>query len=608
MSFNKSQSIAIKHNTGPMLVLAGPGSGKTTVITNRTKYLIEHYGVNPSNILVITFTKAAAKEMKERFFKLMGNERLPVSFGTFHGVFFAILKYAYNLSSDNVVREEQKRNCIKEIIETLDIEIEDENDFINDALSEISIVKNERINPDNYYPRNFSKDIFSKIYGDYTKYLKKARLLDFDDMLVYCYELFKERKDILKAWQKKYKYILIDEFQDINYLQYDIIKMLALPENNLFIVGDDDQSIYRFRGAKPKIMLDFNKDYPDFKKVLLDINYRSTANIVETSKKLIGKNSERYIKDIKAVKDAGDKVDVRLFENQEEENKYIINILLEAHRNKKPYRDYAVIYRTNTQPRRLIQRVMENNIPFRIRDSLPNIFEHWIARNIFAYIRVAMGSRDRGDFLQIINRPNRYISRACLDKKFITFDDMREFYSDKNWMRDRIDKLEYDLEMISTMSPYAAINYIIKGVEYEKYLKEYARFRKIGDEELLENLNEILLSAKGYNTFDEWFKYIDEYSRKLNEQINNNDDNPDSVCFMTMHSSKGLEFKNVIVIDANEGIMPHNKAILEADIEEERRLFYVALTRTKENLHVFSVKERYSKKLKVSRFVEEMIK
>ena len=209
MSFNKSQSIAIKHNTGPMLVLAGPGSGKTTVITNRTKYLIEHYGVNPSNILVITFTKAAAKEMKERFFKLMGNERLPVSFGTFHGVFFAILKYAYNLSSDNVVREEQKRNCIKEIIETLDIEIEDENDFINDALSEISIVKNERINPDNYYPRNFSKDIFSKIYGDYTKYLKKARLLDFDDMLVYCYELFKERKDILKAWQKKYKYILI---------------------------------------------------------------------------------------------------------------------------------------------------------------------------------------------------------------------------------------------------------------------------------------------------------------------------------------------------------------------------------------------------------------
>lgn len=293
MSFNEAQSIAINHNKGPMLVLAGPGSGKTLVITRRTKKLIEDYGINPSEILVITFTKAAATEMQQRFFKLMENHKPSVTFGTFHGVFFKILKYAYGLNGSNIIREEQKLQFLREIIGRLELELDDESEFIADIISEISLVKGEMMDLNHYYSTSCSEDIFKKIYRSYEEKLRRGNLIDFDDMLVFTYELFKARADILSSWQKKYKYILIDEFQDINKIQYEIIRLMALPENNLFIVGDDDQSIYRFRGAKPEIMLNFQVDYADSKQVLLDQNYRSTKAIVEGALKVIKNNSKR---------------------------------------------------------------------------------------------------------------------------------------------------------------------------------------------------------------------------------------------------------------------------------------------------------------------------
>ena len=286
MNFNKSQTSAIRHKDGAMIVLAGPGSGKTAVITHRTKNLIKEYNIDPKSILVITFTKAAALEMKQRFIQLMGEEKANVNFGTFHAIFFTILKHAYNFSSSNIITEEQRYELMRDIISHYDVEFKDENDFIGNLYSEISQIKNARLDINTYYSNQCGEEIFRNIYNDYVNRLNRSKLIDFDDMLTYTYELFIERKDILAAWQKKFKYILIDEFQDINFIQYEIIKMLALPENNLFIVGDDDQSIYRFRGSKPEIMLNFDKDYPNAKKVILNTNYRCGKYIVETSKKI----------------------------------------------------------------------------------------------------------------------------------------------------------------------------------------------------------------------------------------------------------------------------------------------------------------------------------
>ena len=283
MRFNEAQNTALSHKNGPMMVLAGPGSGKTTVITHRIKKLLEQ-GVNPSGILVITFTKAAATEMKERFYQLtegIKEDYQKVSFGTFHSVFYQILKLAYRFPSGNVLGEEDKRGFFKEFLAKTELEVEDESEFISSVINEISYVKGSRIDLDYYYSQNCPEEWFKKLYTGYEDMLRITGKIDFDDMLIMCYELFTQRPDILSAWQRKFQYILVDEFQDINRIQYEIVRMMALPENNLFIVGDDDQSIYRFRGAKPEIMLGFLKDYPDAKQVLLAEN---CSDIFETDR------------------------------------------------------------------------------------------------------------------------------------------------------------------------------------------------------------------------------------------------------------------------------------------------------------------------------------
>ncbi|PXV96238.1 DNA helicase-2/ATP-dependent DNA helicase PcrA [Lachnotalea glycerini] len=605
-NLNNGQKQAIRHGEGPCIVIAPPGSGKTAVITQRTKYLIEQQGINPANILVITFTKAAATQMKERFGTLMGGAS-PVSFGTFHAVFFTVLRHAYGFRAENILKEEQRIEFLRDIIHRFDLEIDDEMEFISDITGEISLIKNDRISLEHYYSTNCPEDVFRKIYLEYDNKLKNARLIDFDDMLVYCYELFKVRKDILNAWQSKYKYILIDEFQDINKIQYDIIRMLAKPNNNLFIVGDDDQSIYRFRGAKPEIMLNFDKDYKNAKKVLLNTNYRSTQLIVEGAVRVIHNNKSRFEKEVRTVQGEGTPIVIKTLKNQEEENKELINQILECRQSGGDFSDIAILYRTNTQPRILVEKLMEYNIPFKMRDILPNIYEHWITKNIISYIHLATGSRERKEFLQIINRPKRYVSRECLDNKQISFEYMREFYKDKDWMQERINKLEYDLRLLANMPPYAAINYIRQGIGYEEYLQEYAKYRRIKPDDLIDTLNEVQESAKSFKTFGEWFVHIDEYTNELKAQLKNRNCNHNSVSLATMHSAKGLEYKRVYIIDVNEGITPFRKAVTEADLAEERRMFYVALTRAKEQLYVYSLEERLGKKLEVSRFVGELI-
>lgn len=607
MAFHESQLQAIKHQQGPAMILAGPGSGKTTVITHRTKYLIEECGIDPSNILVITFTRAAAREMKERFDVLMNGQPQRVNFGTFHSVFFTILKQAYRYSASNIVKEEQRTRYAREMMDQYDLEVEDEHEFAASILAEISAVKGEMLSLEHYYSKNCPEELFKQLYQDYENRLRQANLIDFDDMLVMCHELFTQRPDILSAWQNKYRYILIDEFQDINRVQYDIVRMLAKPEDNLFIVGDDDQSVYRFRGAKPEIMLGFTKDYPQTRTVLLGINYRSARDIVDTATTLIDYNKKRYQKKLSANKGRGKPVVTCSFQNPLEETLQIVKEIQGYTEAGYRLSDMAVLYRTNLNPRLLVEKLLEYNIPFCMRDAMPNLYEHWISGNILSYIKAAHGDVSRSNVLRIINRPNRYISRDSMSKVSISWEELKSFYQDKGWMVERIEQLEYDLKMLKNMAPTAAVNYIRKAVGYDDYLKEYAQFRRMKPEELLEVADQLLESSSGFKTVEAWFAHMEQLKEQLKQQAQNQGTKPEGISLMTMHSSKGLEFPVVYLMDANEGITPHRKAVLEVDLEEERRMFYVAMTRAAERLHVYYVKERYGKKQDISRFIPEYL-
>ena len=602
--FNKGQMEAIRHFRGPALVLAGPGSGKTRVITYRTKYLIEQHRVEPSSILVITFTKAAAMEMKQRFQRMNDRKYVTVNFGTFHAVFFGILRHAYGYSVDNIMKEEQKMRFFKEEISHMNLEIEDEAEFIQNISGEISRVKNERKNILEYEALSCDARSFRKLFQNYDNLLRRQNLIDFDDMLVYTYELLTQRKDILKAWQNKFQYILIDETQDMNQLQYDIVKLLAAPKNNLFMVGDDDQSIYRFRGARPEIMLGFEKDYPEAKKIVLDTNYRSRKQIVESAMKLINHNENRFAKEVKASRAEGSPVVTAVFQNQKDEYDCMIEKILYYHRQGGNYSDIAVLCRTNRQPGAFAEKLMEYNIPFQMKDVIPNVYDHWIAKNVMTYLRLGKGSNKRSDLLQVLNKPLRYISRECLEDEIISWDVMLQYYEDKPWMCDRIETLEHDLKMMRNMNPYGAIHYIRHVIGYEQYLRDYALDHRLKVEELLEVLEEIQESAKEYETLEQWQKHIEEYGQNLEKQQRERE-NQDGVIICTMHSSKGLEFPIVFIPDANEGITPYQKAMLKEEIEEERRLFYVAMTRARELLYIFSIKERFHKPVEISRFVGE---
>lgn len=631
MRFNEAQSTALSHKDGPMMVLAGPGSGKTTVITHRIQRLLEQ-GVSPSGILVITFTKAAALEMKERFFRLVkgtqGSGYEKVSFGTFHSIFYQILKLAYRFPAGNVLGEEDKKHFFKEFLAKAEMEVEDESEFIASVINEISYVKGNQIDLNYYYSQNCPEEWFKRLYTGYDEMLRRSGRIDFDDMLIMCYELFTQRPDILAAWQKKYRYILVDEFQDINRIQYEIVRMLALPENNLFIVGDDDQSIYRFRGAKPEIMLGFMKDYPQAARVLLAENYRSTKDIVNTSLALIRRNQVRYEKELVPVHGAGRPVEAVIYENPLKEMEDVAKKMRLYEMAGYRYEDMAVLFRTGSGSGLLAEKLMEYNIPFVMRDVIPNLYSHWIARDLFAYLALGAGSRKRSDFYRIMNRPNRYFSRDAFETTEVNLDAVKSFYQDKDWMEERVCDLESDIRTIARLKPAAAINYIRKAVGYDRYLKEYAEFRRLKPEELYEVADQLADSAAGFETFALWQEHIRQYEEALKNRAQNqmqnrtqdraqnrvqnteaetNTEHENGVTLSTMHSAKGLEYRIVFVIDANEGVIPHHKASLPADIEEERRLFYVAMTRAKERLHLCAVKERYHRKQEISRFVKECI-
>ena len=608
MGFNEAQTQAIQHTDGPCLVLAGPGSGKTLTIVNRVKYLIEKQKVRPEEILVVTFTRFAAAEMKSRLCLVMGKRDLPVTVGTFHGIYYGILKWAYRMNQENILSETEKYQILRGVINKERMEIFDEEDFIQDIAAEIGKVKNNRIPLEEFVSEKCSADAFRNIYRNYEQHRKELKKIDFDDMLVLCYELFRLRPDVLAQWQKKFRYVLIDEFQDINRIQYDVIRMLAQPENNLFVVGDDDQAIYGFRGADSELMLGFGKDFPNAKQILLGMNYRSTANIVQNSLKLIENNMERYSKKLEANREGGSCLHIQEVKDPVEEAEYVLEEIQKCKENGIKEEEIAILFRVHTDARAVVEAMVERKIPFQMKEHLPNIYEHFIAKDIMAYFRLATGIRRRQDFLQVMNRPKRYLGRDSVAGAKVSFEDMRKFYCDKDWMIDRIDQFEWDVKMLMKMAPYAAIQYIRKRIGYDDFLKEYAFTHQINRSDLNEVLAEIEEAAKAFSSVEEWFAHVEEYTETLKVKEKERNRPRPGVRLMTIHASKGLEFKQVFLIAANEGRIPYQKAKTDKEIEEERRLFYVAMTRAKDFLKICYVKIKNGKEVTPSRFVDELLK
>ena len=605
MSLNKTQAKAVSHKDGPCLVLAGPGSGKTLTIVNRIKYLIEKCSVRPEEILVVTFTRFAAQEMKNRLCSLMGKKNLPVTAGTFHGIFYGILRCTYRMSGQNILSEEEKYQLLREVISRQEAEVSDEEDFILDIAAEIGKIKNNRLDVEEYVPEKCSIETFREIYSRYEEERKQRRKIDFDDMLVLCYNLLSSRPEVLEGWQRKFRYILIDEFQDINRIQYDVIRLLALPQNNLFVVGDDDQAIYGFRGADSELMFQFRKDYPQADQILLGMNYRSTEYIVRNSLKVIRHNERRFEKQLEAYRKGGACLHVQELADPAEEAEYILDEIEKCISDGVRPEDIAVLFRIHTDAGPVAEALVERRIPFQMKEHLPNIYNHFIGKDIQAYFRLAMGERRRQDFLQVMNRPKRYIGRDSLAGRAVSFEDIRNHYCDKEWMMDRIDQFEWDVKMLAKMAPYAAIQYIRKRIGYDDFLRDYAFSHNIPRTDLTEVIEEIAEAARPYRTLEEWFRHVEEYTHILQEKQKK--DNPEGVRLMTIHAAKGLEFHTVFILDANEGRIPYKKARTDAQTEEERRLFYVAMTRAREKLTVCYVKTKSGKETAPSRFVDELL-
>lgn len=594
-----------------MMVLAGPGAGKTTVITHRVKNLIEKHGVNPAQILVVTFSKAASVEMRERFEAITEGRRLPVRFGTFHSLFFQILKTAYHYTAKDIVSPKLKYRFLEEaLLETEYDDVEDRQEFLEEVEKEISRIKGEGTDIEHYYSASCPEEIFRQIYKGYQSRVQKNHCLDFDDMVMYTHELFEARPDILANWQKRFRYILIDEFQDINRLQYENIKLLAQPENNLFIVGDDDQSIYGFRGARPDIMLAFPREYKNLHQVTVGGNYRCASQILKAATVLIGHNRKRYHKKLTAHRGQGDKVHVTQYPDMGAQADAITMKIQDYMKKGTDINEIAILFRTARQMNIFSRKFMEYNIPFVMKDSVQNVFEHWVAKDIITYIKMAQGDRSRGAFLKIANRPKRYLSRAAFQEEQISFGELYEYYRDKPYMCQRINTLQNDLFALKQMTPYSAVDYIYNGMGYRDFIREYGAERNVSTEDWEGIVDELKEDASGFSTAEKWLIHIEEYGRQLEERKQHagydTGEKEQGVSLMTMHGSKGLEFDVVFIPDVNEGIMPYLKSVESGHLEEERRLMYVAMTRARDHLHISYVKQRFHKDVEPSCFLQEL--
>jgi len=620
---NEAQQKAVRHGEGPLLVLAGPGSGKTFTITNRILYLTEYLKIPPGNILVITFTKEAALSMRRRFLEQQGSAYpAPVRFATFHSLFYQIL-LKYSINNPSFLNDSEKNQMIIPLLKQIagrypDLEISDFKEESQRVAAAFSCYKNSG---------NFSlaedklpdslKDHFPGIMQDYEKIRRRSGKLDFDDMVYQCLQLLNTDEKKRLYWQNCFRYIMIDEFQDINPIQYQTIRLLCAPPHNLFAVGDDDQSIYGFRGSNPALMRDFLQDYPDAGQILLNINYRSRPEIVTSSLRLIAVNKERFSKDLRAAvpKDqaelTGPSVCMKSFPEKEDQYRYLTERLI--YEQKLGNLDQcAVLCRTNLPLQGFASWLTRASVPFTMKEKHACIYDHFIARDIRTYLTLAAGSRERSLFLSIMNKPCRSVGREALVGETISLDTIANYYREMlpyepaERIIKNLEKLKSGLKQMKHMKPYLSTRFILKSLKYEEYLIQKAGTDKEKRQEWLEFADWLSQDARNYQTQEEWFVYQDAFRKQLSQNQGNDLSSGKGVKLMSAHASKGLEFMKVFLPDVNEGSFPHGHSNDLAAVEEERRIFYVAMTRAKEALELLFVTGTKERPKLPSRFLQPL--
>ena len=604
-NLNKNQQRAANHPEGPMMVLAGPGSGKTAVITARAVLLSQR--VKPSSVLVITFSKSAANEMKKRFQALYMEKTPEVNFGTFHSTFFRMLRQSAGYDLKQLIGESEKRNVIKGFLSNMKYALEEET--VSQVINELSLMQNELLEKRFYHSKTIATNDFLQLDEAYEKHKNDSDKIDFDDMLTHTYDMLLGDKNILSYWQNRFEYIMIDEFQDINRVQYETIKLMAAPKNNLFVVGDDDQSIYRFRGSRPEFLLNFPKDYENVQKITLDTNYRSTDEIIFYSNKVIQPNTKRFDKKITGTAKKGPKPLVMMSEDQNQEAAKIGELLRKMAKKGESLSEVAIAFRLNIQARAFIDAFLHMNIPFVSRDEIPTLYGHWIAEDFYAYLRLAERVRLREfegfdeDAARIINKPFRYISKAFLAglKKYGK-NLFREYWQDDDLhiaTKTSIEEFQDNLLRMSKLPTPEAIRFLRKKMGYDGHIVDNSEYRKLNSTGLFEIADELTESAKQFALPADFVAHGLGTAEAAKSQPNHSD----SVTLTTLHSAKGLEFEKVFVAGAVEDVLPHLNSQTPAEIEEERRLFYVGITRAKKELYISVVKNRYDKKCQPSRFL-----
>lgn len=608
-ALNSRQKEAVTMPLGPTMVLAGPGSGKTHVIVHRIEYMIRFLKCLPHEILVITFTRAAADEMKMRFVNEYSISS--VNFGTFHSVFYKMLKVLYQdkYNINNLIDESKKRKIIENLYRELDGE--DYDDFVSEFIRHMSLMRNQLINVKHYNPDGISKENFMTLYEKYENYKAITMGFDFDDMVIACYEELIQNPEFLLYFRKKYRYILIDEFQDINLAQFEVIKLLANEHKNIFIVGDDDQSIYKFRGAKPEFLLNFEKHFKNTQKVILDINYRSTENIVNASNALISHNKMRYHKIVHAYNKRGHNPYIIYCKDPKDQAQLIREKIVELKKEGELLKNIAVIYRSNIEVRPVMEELISSNISFAIRDECMTLYDQWITKDILAYLRLSQDLSQNDLVLQLINRPSRFISKTALytAKNIdgpILYNLLKADELNK-WQKDHINELIFNLQRIQKMPLGEAVSYIRKKVEYDRYVFDYCNYRKIPCDSLMEVLDELEESCSSFLNVYMWEEYLYNIAQNIKRHQRKMSTEKEGVLLTTMHSAKGLEFNTVFILNLVDGVVPYHKSIKETDREEERRLLYVAMTRAKTNLYLYIPKQRYKKYTEISPFLKEIM-
>ncbi len=618
MPENKEQLEAIDHFKGPMLVVAGPGSGKTTVITKRIANLVMRYNVRPENILVVTFTRAAAKEMKERYEKLAaGYPAKPdtlsesitkdrqetagtVAFGTFHSVFYRMLCVSKGYGRNCILDENEKRALLLEIVCRQEKRSEGLGEFIKRLMGEISAAKNRRMGIEQYRPECCTGEYFIRVFSEYQRRLSENGLLDFDDILQKCLEMLEKDSEILGYWQKRFRYILIDEFQDINPVQYEVVKLLSGAEKNVFAVGDEDQSIYGFRGSRPGLLFTFLEDFKNAKKVTLRINYRSSPRIVLAADRLIVNNQKRFKKEPESASSENGTIKLLSCDDSSSERETVLRMIKDRLRAGVSPSEIAVLARTNVKCSGFAITLGKADIPFVTSEKLTDIYGHFSIRDVCAYLRLAVGPLRRSDFLECMNKPARYIERRALAQETVSFESLRRFYAGRHAVLARLAAFERDLSFIRRAAPKVAVRYVRKVVGYDAYLRKLSNEQGFDVDEVFTILDEFEDSLTHIKTFAELFDEI-RAAKAIGKRLQS----ADGVRIMTFHGAKGLEFNTVFIVSANEGCTPYRKASTPDELEEERRMFYVAVTRAKRELFISYTKRLQDRRAFISRFAAE---